>query len=219
MITVAGARVMFGRTAALTDVSVELPPGVVGLFGPNGSGKSTLLRVLSGLLAPTRGTVSMGGVRLTLRDESLRGRIGYVGHVPGLYARLTVAENLELFARLHDAPARRRQQLVDSLGLTECLPWLSGELSAGFKRRAAVARAMMGDPDLLLLDEPYANLDDDAAELVTQSILEWRRPDNLCVVATHGAKRVKGFADSGIVLRRGRLAAYGSYTRRRARSG
>ena len=219
MIAVAGLRVLFGRSVALNDVSFELSPGVVGLFGPNGSGKSTLLRVLSGLLPPTRGTVSFEGARLTLRDESLRGRIGYAGHVSGLYTRLTVAENLELFARLHDTPPRRLRRLIDSLGLEECLRWSSGDLSAGFKRRAAVARALVGDPDLLLLDEPYANLDDEAAERVTQSVLEWRGPNKLCVVATHGAKRVRSFADSGLVLRRGRLAAYGSYKERRARSG
>ncbi|MGH2694571.1 MAG: ATP-binding cassette domain-containing protein, partial [Actinomycetota bacterium] len=103
MIAVRGLRVVFGRTVALDSINVDFVPGITGLFGPNASGKSTLLRVLAGLLAPTDGTVEIRGRAIDTRDESLRRRIGYVGHESGLYGRLSVRENLELFARLYGA--------------------------------------------------------------------------------------------------------------------
>ncbi len=207
MIATRDVRVVFGGTIALNDVELDLKEGIVGLFGPNGSGKSTLLRVLCGLLPPTSGKVLFEGAPLELRDESLRRRLGYAGHASGLYDTLTVRENLDLFARLYGAAAGV-PETVDRLELSVVAGSRVGNLSAGFVRRVAVARALVHDPDLLLLDEPYANLDDDASEVVSRAIRAWHSPGKIAVIATHGAKRVRAFADAGIVLRRGEVASY-----------
>lgn len=206
MIAVRDVTVAFGRTVALDAVDLELEAGIVGLFGPNGSGKSTLLRVLAGLLRPTRGRVDFDGRALDVRNESVRRRIGYVGHNGGLYDHLSVAENVAIWADLHGIPYGHRAETIERLGLETHRASRAGDLSAGFRRRAAVARALVHDPDVLLLDEPYANLDDDAAELVSGAIRAWKRGGKTAVIATHGAKRVRAYADVGVVLRRGTLA-------------
>lgn len=203
--------VAFGRTIALDRIDADVGSGISGLFGPNGSGKSTLLRVLSGLLRPSAGTVEAFGAPVTLRNEVLRGRVGYAGHRSGLYGRLTVGENLALFAKLQGSSLRRVDLVVEQLGLGDRRDVPVRELSAGFGRRAAVARALVHDPDLLLLDEPYANLDDEAAELVSDAVVAWRGPDKTAVIATHGAKKVKAYADAGLILQRGRLIRQGTY--------
>lgn len=203
--------VAYGRTVAIDRLHADISYGIAGLFGPNGSGKSTLLRVLAGLLRPVTGSVVALGQPVTPRDEALRGRIGYVGHESGLYGRLTVEENLMLFARLHGVAHRRVPLVLDQLGLQERRQTPARELSAGFRRRAAVARAVLHEPELLLLDEPYANLDDQAAELVSDAIRAWRGPGRTAVIATHGAKKVKAYADAGLIMQRGRLIRQGTY--------
>jgi len=210
LVSLNGIGVSFGRTAALREVSLDLGEGVTGLFGPNASGKTTLLRVLAGLLRPTSGTVSVLGRPLSAKDEAQRGRIGYVGHSSGLYGRLSVVENLELFARLYGVRGRV-PELLERLGLNKRATTPAVDLSAGFRRRAAVARALLHEPDLLLLDEPYANLDDEASELVSLAIMDWRAPGRCAVVATHGAKKVKRYADAGVVLQHGRVIRRGTY--------
>ena len=216
MIEVRGLRVVYGRTVALDAVDLDLAPSLTGVFGPNGSGKSTLLRVLAGLLRPVSGEVLIDGRPLRASDESIRRRIGYAGHEAGLYAHLTVLENLELFARLYGSPARRPAEMIDAVGLGDRANTPVADLSAGLKRRASVGRAILHDPDVLLLDEPYANLDDDASDLVGEVIRSWHRPERLALIATHGAKRVRAYASHGIVLRRGLVAAEHSYEDRRA---
>ena len=209
-IRLTGVEVAFGRTLALHDLSLELFPGVTGLFGPNGSGKSTLLSVLSGLLRPTVGTAEYGGRAIGASDEEWRRHVGYAGHEPGLYPALTVTENLALWAQLFDAPARRVEEMVERLGLGDRRGTPVRALSAGYKRRTSVARALLHDPAVLLLDEPYANLDDDAAAEVSAAIVDWRATgtNKIGVVATHGAKKVKAYADAGIILKRGRVVSY-----------
>ena len=219
MIRAEGLRVHFGRTVALASVDLALEPGVHGLFGPNGSGKSTLLRVLAGLVPPTAGEVTWEGRRVDASDESFRQRVGYAGHSSGLYGRLTVHENLVLFSRLYGARSQRADEMASLVGLGEELGRPVRELSAGLKRRAAVARALLHEPDLLLLDEPYANLDDEASELVSHALRTWRGPGRTAVVATHGAKRLKGWVNGGVVLRRGTVAVAGSYERARTGLG
>jgi heme ABC exporter ATP-binding subunit CcmA len=207
-IRLTGVEVAFGRTLALHDLTIDLYPGVVGLFGPNGSGKSTLLAVLSGLLRPTAGVAEFLGRPIRAADEDWRRQVGYAGHEPGLYPALTVAENLELWAQLFDAPARRVDEMIERLGLGDRRRTPVRSLSAGYKRRASVARALLHEPAVLLLDEPYANLDDDASAEVSAAIVDWRGPDRTAVIATHGAKKVKAYADAGIILKHGRVVSY-----------
>ena len=207
MIEVKEVRVVYNRTVALDRVHLSIGPGVTGLYGPNGSGKSTLLRVLAGLQHPARGDVFLDGAPMHLTDESVRRRIGYAGHDAGLYGRLTIAENLTLFGSLCAARSHRVTEVLEILALEDRADTRVDELSAGLKRRAAVARALVHEPQILLLDEPFATLDDDAADRVTDAIKSWRAPDRVAVIATHGAKRLKPFADAGIVLRRGLVAS------------
>ena len=207
MIQIVGVRVVYGRTIALDAIDLQIGPGIAGLFGPNGSGKSTLLRVLAGLQRPARGTVSFDGVPRHPADESLRRRIGYAGHEPGLYGRLSVEENVALFGALCGARPARVNEVITAVGLADRSTMRVDELSAGLKRRAAIARALVHDPEILFLDEPYATLDDDAADLVTAAIRSWSGPGKTAVIATHGAKRLKSFADASIVLRRGLVAS------------
>lgn len=211
MIGLHGVRVAFGRTLALAEVDAEIEPGIHGLFGPNGSGKSTLLRVVAGLLRPSQGQVSIAGSPMTMKDEQLRGRVGYVGHRSGLYGRLSVMENLQLFGRLHGVDPARAEVVVEQLGLQDRRETPASELSAGFRRRAAVARALLHEPEVLLLDEPYANLDDEAAAMVTEAVTRWREPGRVALIATHGAKKVKAYADGALILQHGRLIRQGRY--------
>ena len=212
MITIESLTVAYGRTLALDQVDAEIEPGITGVFGPNGSGKSTLLRAIAGLVRPSEGRIVIDGADGALRDESLRKRIGYAGHNSGLYGRLTLRENLQLFASLYGAPADRVNLMVESLDLGPHATKPVNELSAGSKRRAAVARALLHDPRLLILDEPYANVDDQAADAISAAIARWKGDGKTALVATHGAKKVKVYADGGIVLQRGRLIRMGRYT-------
>jgi heme ABC exporter ATP-binding subunit CcmA len=204
-------RVSFGRTIALDSLDLALGEGIFGVFGPNGSGKSTLLRVLAGLLRPSRGRVWLAGKPLDPSDEALRRRIGYAGHEPGLYANLSLLENLHLFAHLYGVAGGRAEEVVEALELSDQAGLPTAQLSAGWQRRAAVARATLHDPDLLLLDEPYANLDDHAADLVGRALQARRGPGRITLVATHGARKLKAYADGGVMLRRGSLLTQGRY--------
>ena len=208
MIRIDGLRVLYGRTLALESVTLDLADGVIGLFGQNGSGKSTLLKVIAGFVRPSRGAVTHEGAPVRLRDEAGRRIVGYAGHEPGLYGRLTVRENLDLFARLYGTSEGKPGELLDALDVADRASTRVDALSAGLKRRVSVARALLHDPAVLLLDEPYANLDDDAAERVSQAIRAWRRPGRVALIATHGAKRVKEFADAAIILKQARVVSH-----------
>lgn len=207
MIELTDVRVVYNRTIALDAVTIAIGDGVTGVYGPNGSGKSTLLRVISGLLRPARGHVSFDHRARHPADESLRRRIGYSGHDSGLYGRLSVIENLELFGALWGAAPTRIGTVLEAVGLSDRGAARVDELSAGLKRRASIARALVHDPDILILDEPFATLDDEAADKVTDAIRAWRAPGRTAIIATHGAKRLKSFAEGTIVLRRGLVVA------------
>lgn len=208
MIRIEGLTVVYGRTLALDALDIELHPGITGVFGQNGAGKSTLLRTIAGLLRPVRGRVSIDGTEIRLGDESFRQKIAYVGHDSGLYGDLTIAENLQLFAILYGAPVERVASILASVGLENRAGTRVRELSAGLKRRAAVAKALVHDPKVLLLDEPYANLDDEASAQLSDALLRWQAPERCAVIATHGAKRVKAFASGSLILQRGRVVSY-----------
>src|SRR3954468_24540000 len=161
----------FGDRAALAGVSARLETGEsLAVLGPNGSGKSTLLRVLAGPLRPSGGEVSVLGFELPRETHLIRGRIGYLGHAPLLYRDLSPRENLGLAAALHglDAAASeaRIEQLLDRVGMAARGGDRVAELSAGMKQRVDICRAVLHEPELLLLDEPDAHLDVEARGLV-----------------------------------------------------
>jgi heme exporter protein A len=167
-IRLAGLWREFGERVALQDVSLELPGGKsLVVLGPNGAGKTTLLRVLATLLRPSGGEASVLGCRLPREAWRVRGRIGYLGHEPLLYRDLTVEENLRFHARLYrvEAPGRI-EELLERVGMGRRAGELVRNLSAGMAQRVAVCRAILHEPELLLLDEPYAHLDPEASALV-----------------------------------------------------
>jgi heme ABC exporter ATP-binding subunit CcmA len=197
----------FGRARVLGGVSLDVSAGGgLAIFGPNGSGKSTLLRVLAGLLRPARGTVLVGGENLFVNPGARR-RIGYVGHEPMLYGGLTVRENLHLYAALYGLPAPRARidEICALLDLTRYGETVTGRLSRGLTQRAAVARALLHAPSVLLLDEPFAGLDPDAASHLTAHLDEFRRRGGAVVLATHQAAEATRVAAEACVLAGGRL--------------
>ena len=160
MITVRDLEKRYGSRRVLRGISFDLPSGgTLVVTGPNGSGKTTLLRILAGLAAPTRGTVEL---------ELTRARIGYVGHESLVYRDLTGLENLELYGRLYRVPERRERagMLLERFGLWAVRNDRVASYSRGMVQRLALCRTLLHDPELLILDEPYAALDGHAAELL-----------------------------------------------------
>jgi heme ABC exporter ATP-binding subunit CcmA len=198
----------YGERPALADVSLKLAHGqTIVVFGPNGAGKTTLLRILSTLLRPHAGTARVLGEQLPAQAWRVRGRIGFLGHEPLLYRELTARENLLYHARLHGAGAERVSERLEAVAMSDRADEPVRSLSRGMVQRVAIARATLHDPRLLLLDEPYANLDPAAIELVEPLI----GPDSGCtrVVSSHDPSRGLAEADLALGLRGGRVALLG----------
>jgi heme exporter protein A len=157
----------YGEREALGGVSLSLDAGqTLVVLGPNGAGKTTLLRVLATLLRPHAGSVRVLGSGLPGGEWAVRGRIGLLGHEPLLYRELTARENLRFHARLHGVAGERVEELLEAVGMGARAQEPLRTLSRGMTQRVAIARAVLHDPELLLLDEPRANLDPAGAELV-----------------------------------------------------
>ena len=195
----------YGERPALAGVSLELAAGrTMVVFGPNGAGKTTLLRILATLLRPHAGTVRVLGRELPRDGWAVRGRIGLLAHEPLLYRDLTVAENLRFHARLHGIGLRRVEELLDAVGLIERAGEPVRLLSRGMVQRAAICRAVLHDPDLLLLDEPWANLDPAGVELAEPLI--GASSGRTRVVTSHDPGGGLAEADVALGLRGGRTA-------------
>jgi heme exporter protein A len=193
MIHARGLEKRFGSRRVLRGIDLELSAGGFLLVtGPNGSGKTTLLRILAGLAAPTRGTVDV---------EVDRGHIGFVAHEALVYRELTALENLELFGRLYRVPERRERigMLLERFGLWDSRNERVAAYSRGMTQRLALCRALLHDPELLVLDEPFASLDDQGTDLLDRVL------DELCgaralVVSTHDPRRVARLATQRLAL-------------------
>jgi heme exporter protein A len=195
----------YGERAALAEVSLRVEAGeTLVVFGPNGAGKTTLLRVLATLLRPHSGQVTVLGGQLPDDAWRVRGRVGLLGHEPLLYRELTARENLSFHARLHGVPSERIEQLLDVLELSQRADEPLRTFSRGLVQRVAVARAVLHDPELLLLDEPYANLDPAAVELVEPLI--GTASGCTRILSSHDPARGLAEADVALGLREGRVA-------------
>jgi heme exporter protein A len=195
----------FGERVALSGVSVSVPAGAtLAVLGGNGAGKTTLLRVLAGLLRPHGGSARVLGA--TLPDERWRlpARVGYVGHEPLLYRELSGRENLRYHAALHGVGPSRIDELLAAAGVADRADEPVRDLSRGLVQRLAVARAVLHDPPLLLLDEPRANLDPAAAELVEPLI--GRSSGRTRVLVSHDVDGALAESDVALGLRAGRPA-------------
>ena len=203
----------YGEREALSGVSLSLAEGqTLVVFGPNGAGKTTLLRVLATLLRPHAGSVRVLDSSLPREAWAVRGRIGLLAHEPLLYRELTAHENLRLHARLHGVGEERVLELLESLAMSARASEPLRTLSRGMVQRVAVARAVLHDPELLLLDEPHANLDPAAVELVAPLIGPGGAPGRprTRVVISHDPSRGLAEADVVLGLRAGRPALLGA---------
>jgi heme exporter protein A len=199
----------YGERLALDGVTVSVAPGqTLGVFGSNGAGKTTLLRVLATLLRPHEGTARVLDAELPQDAWKVRGRIGYLGHEPLLYSDLTARENLVFQARLYRVARARVDEVLAQTGMTRRADDPVRTLSRGMLQRVATARAVLHDPPVLLLDEPRANLDPKAAELLEPLI--GRPSGRTRVLVTHDVEG--GLAESDVVLglKRGRMAVAGA---------
>jgi heme exporter protein A len=199
-IELAGLTRAYGERIALAGVSLSLEHGrTLVVFGPNGAGKSTLLRVLATLLRPTEGVARVLGRELPDESWAVRGRIGFLGHESLLYRELTGRENLAFHARLFGLGLERVDEMLERLQLERRADEPVRNLSRGTVQRMAVARAVLHDPELLLLDEPRANLDPAASDLVAPLLAGRTR-----VVTSHDPAGGLAEADLALGLRAGR---------------
>jgi heme exporter protein A len=195
----------YGERVALRGITLTLPPGrTLAVLGPNGAGKTTLLRILATLLRPHAGRTRVLGRDLPRDGWSVRGRIGLLAHDPLLYRDLTARENLRFHARLHGTAAERVETLLERVGLARRADEPVRTLSRGMIQRVAICRAVLHEPELLLLDEPLANLDPGAAETVDPLI--GRGSGAARVFISHDVEQGLAEADFVLGLRAGRQA-------------
>ncbi len=199
-----GVSKLFGSFAALRQISIELEAGrCYVLIGENGAGKSTLLRILAGLLRPTYGKVTVLGEH---EPHEVRSRIGYMSHAPMLYDELTAEENLRYFAALYSGqqcltPAEALRQV----GLDPELRRPLGQYSQGMRQRTSLARVLLPEPELLLLDEPFSNMDVESAQQMVELLAGFRHGNRTIVITTHQRELAAPIADWVLRLRAGRL--------------
>ncbi len=209
LIVVEGLTKTFGLRAALRNVSFEVGRGeTIALLGPNGSGKTTLMRTLAALATPTSGVVTIGGWSLPKEAAAIRAQLGVVAHLPLVYDDLTAEENLLFFGELygHAEPARIAG-ILDRVGLTRRAHDLARTFSRGMVQRLALARAMIHDPAVLLLDEPYTGLDTGGVGLLDGLLTQWRDEQRTVILSLHDIARAAAIASRALVLKQGKLAA------------
>jgi heme exporter protein A len=201
----------YGRRRALARVSLACRSGeVLGLLGPNGAGKSTLLSILATILAPSSGDVRYGTRTAREAGPALRACLGFLSHDLHLYPELTARENLQFFARLYGVAdvGDRVATALDRAGLTARSEDLVSGFSRGMRQRLALERALLHEPRLLLLDEPFTGLDDASVAALVSRLRELCEADRIIVVVTHDLDVAERLLDKVAVLKEGRLVAF-----------
>jgi heme ABC exporter ATP-binding subunit CcmA len=201
-----GVSRLFGSFAALRQVTVDLEPGrCYVLIGENGAGKSTLLRILAGLLRPSFGTVKVFDA---LDPRDARARIGYMSHAPMLYDELTAVENLRYFASLYRTCAcLTPEEALTAVGLDPALSRPVSQYSQGMRQRTSLARVLLPQPSLLLLDEPFSNMDAASAGKMIALLGQLRDANRTVVLTTHQRLLAEPLADQLLMMEAGRLTA------------
>ena len=203
----------YGKTIALRNVSLTIEQGMFGLLGPNGAGKSTLMRIISSLLEPTSGHVLVNGLRVAENKREIRRMLGYLPQEFGLYKRLNAMEFLDLVADLKQVPrgkGRRREieQVLKQVNMWESRKQRAGGYSGGMKRRMGIAQALLGDPRLLIVDEPTAGLDPQERTRF-RNLLTELSGERIVILSTHIVADIENSCNRLAILDRGKLAFVG----------
>jgi len=215
VIAVEGLTKAYGSRLALDHVSFEVPEReIFGFVGPNGAGKTTTLRILAALLEPTGGRAFIDGADVTREREKVHTRIGYMPDFFGVYDQLSVGEYLDFYAACYRQPKQRRQKIVDDLlalvGMTERKGQLVDTLSRGLKQRVCLARALVHDPAVLLLDEPASGLDPRARVEMREILKELQRMGKTIVISSHILPELTELCTMVGIIDHGRMRATGS---------
>jgi len=213
-----------GEKNAVDGLSFRVAEGqIYGLLGPNGAGKTTTLRMLSGLMAPTSGTASLAGYDVTTQLQEVKRVLGFLTANTGLYQRLSARELLIYFSRLHgmarDAARARAQQLIAWLGIDDFSHLRCGALSTGQKQRVSIARALVADPPILVMDEPTLGLDVLSNRVILDFIKRERHAGKTIILSTHYLDEAETMCDKIGLLHNGRLVAEGDLDTLRVETG
>lgn len=224
MIEVEQLHKRFGSVVAVEDVSFCIQPGeIVGLLGPNGAGKTTSMRVISGLVKASSGTVRVGGVDVRRDPQAVQRQLGVMPDGGGLYKRLTAQENIAYFGQLQGlnsaALEQRIAELTEILGMETIIDRYADGFSHGERTKVALARAIVHQPDYVLLDEPTNGLDVLTTRAVRKLLLRLKAQGRAVVFSSHLMHEVSHLCDRAIVIAKGRVAASGSLQELKAASG
>jgi ABC-2 type transport system ATP-binding protein len=215
VITAENLTKIYGKRTALDHVSFEVPEGeIFGFVGPNGAGKTTTLRILAALLEPTAGHASIGGVDVARQPDLVHSILGYMPDFFGVYDQLTVSEYLDFYAACYRQPKQRRTRVVTELleliGLSDRRDQLVDTLSRGLKQRLCLARALVHDPVVLLLDEPASGLDPRARVDMREILKELRRMGKTIIISSHILPELTELCTMIGIIDHGRMRATGS---------
>ncbi len=214
IITVKGLTKTYGDAVAVSDLSFSIDSGTItALLGGNGAGKTTTLSMLLGLLLPTSGSIHLFGTNMASDRFKVLPRINFSSPYVDLPQRLTVSENLRVYARLYGVKniEERIDEMLQALDLTAMRKRRYGTLSAGQKTRVAIAKAMLNEPELLLLDEPTASLDPDSADRIRNYLTDYKtRTQATILLASHNMAEVEKICDDVIMLHRGGIVVRGT---------
>jgi heme exporter protein A len=200
----------FGLKTVLRGLDFQVEKGeFVALLGPNGAGKTTFLRILASLSRPSLGLVSIAGYNLPDQSAAVRRRLGVVSHMPLLYGDLTAEENLQFYGRMYNLPelARRVDDVLEMVGLSARRRDLVRTFSRGMQQRLAIGRAVLHDPEVMLFDEPYTGLDQDASEMLDGVLRRVAAEGRTVVMTSHDLVRAEGLASRYDILSRGVITA------------
>jgi len=206
----------FGNFRAVDNITLDVPAGtVLALLGPNGAGKTTSVRMMTSILTPTSGTVTIADYDVVKQPAKVRASVGVLTEQHGLYERMKGLEYLDFFGRVYHLPAKLREQrsreLMERFDLGFALDKRLGEYSKGMKQKLALVRAMLHDPPVLLLDEPTSAMDPQSAKLVRDAIIELQQGERTFLITTHNLSEAQLLADRIAIIRRGRIVAHGSF--------
>jgi len=203
---------MFGTFTAVDNVSLHVKPGeILALLGPNGAGKTTTIRMLASILKPTRGSAKIAGYDIAHEQVAVRSVVGLLTEQHGLYTRMRAAEYLDFFGSVYGIDSSTIQQrtrtLLGEYKLQESAELRLGQYSKGMRQKLALVRALLHEPQILLLDEPTSAMDPESAHHVRSSIVEMRSDDRAIIVCTHNLFEAEALADRIAIIRRGKIIA------------